>query len=102
MTKQSYPSLFTMTTGFVCNFDCKPMSLVSGWHRQLVLYRDRFSNYLKQHDKKTLFLQTALFMVNMIKESKFNWCSSHKLCIMLSYYIFHEKKTLLIMATPYL
>ena len=29
MTKQSYPSLFTLTIGFiVCNSDCKPMSLV--------------------------------------------------------------------------
>ena len=32
--------------------------------------------------------------MNMIKESKFNWCSSHKLCIMLSYYNFHLKKNL--------
>ena len=32
-------------------------------------------------------------IVNMIKESKFNRCSSHKLCIMLSYYNFYEKKT---------
>ena len=54
MTKQSYPSLFTLTTGFiVCNFDRKPMSLVRNWHRQLGLSRDYFSNYLKQHDEKT-------------------------------------------------
>ena len=61
MTKQLYPSLFTLTIGFiVCNFDCKPMSLVRNWHRQLVLSRDYFGNYLEQHDEKTLFLQTAL------------------------------------------
>ena len=61
MTKQSYPSLFTLTIGFsVCKFDCKPMSLVSNWHRQLVISRDHFSNYLKQHDEKTLSLETAL------------------------------------------
>ena len=60
MAKQSYPSLFTLTIGFVvCNFDCKPMSLVRIWHRQLVLSRDHFSNYLKQHKERTLFLQTA-------------------------------------------
>ena len=37
-----------------------------------MLSRDHFSNYLKQHDEKTLFLQTALlkYIVNMIKESK--------------------------------
>ena len=58
---QSYPSLFTLTAGFiVCKFDCKPMSLVRNWHRQLVLSRDHFSNYLKQHDEKTLLLQTTL------------------------------------------
>ena len=61
MTEQSYPSLFTLTIGFIVfNFDCKPMSLVKNWHRQLVLSRNHFSNYLRQHDKKTLFLQTAL------------------------------------------
>ena len=27
----------------------------------------------------------------MVKESKFNFCSSHKLCIVLSYYNFHQK-----------
>ena len=42
-----------------------------------MLSRDYFSNYLKQHEK-TLFLQTALlkFIKNIIKGSKFNWCSS--------------------------
>ena len=56
MAKQSYPSLFTLTVGFVvCNLDCKPMFLVRNLHRQLVLSRDHFSNYLKQHDEKTLF-----------------------------------------------
>ena len=98
MTKQSYRSLFTltMTIGFiVCDFDCKPMSLVRNWHRQLVLSRDHFSNYLKQHDEKTLSANCFIEVqkVNMIKESKFNWCSSHKLCIMLSYCNFHQKKT---------
>ena len=40
---------------------------------------------------------TAFFevhIVNMIKESKFKWCSSHKLCIMLSYYNFLLKEDL--------
>ena len=61
MTKQSYPSLFTLAIGLiVCNFSCKPMSLVRNWHKQLVLSRDNFSNYLKQHDERTIFLQTAL------------------------------------------
>ena len=60
MTEQSYPSLFTLTIGLiVCNLVCKPVSLVRNWHRQLVLSRDRFSNYLKQHDKETLLLRTA-------------------------------------------
>ena len=59
MTKHSYPSLFTLTTGFVCNSDCKLMSLVRIWHRQSVVPRDHFSNYLKQHQERTLFLQTA-------------------------------------------
>ena len=49
-----------------------------------MLSRDYFSNYLKQHDQKTLFL-IKIDIVNIIKGSKFNWCSSHKLCIMLSY-----------------
>ena len=63
MTEQSYPSLFTLAMGvIVCKFDCKPMSLVKNWHRQLVLSRDHFSNYLKEHDEKTLFRQTALLM----------------------------------------
>ena len=71
MTEQSYPSLFILTTGFIpisikrllCNLDYKPMSVVKDWHRQIVLSRDHFSSYLKQHDKKTLFLQTAFVMV---------------------------------------
>ena len=37
-------------------------------------------------------------MVHMIKESKFNWWSSHKFCIMLSLDNFHKKKIWLIMA----
>ena len=45
-----------------------------------MLSRDYFSNYLKQHDQKTLFLN-KIHIVNIIKGSKFNWCSSHKLCI---------------------
>ena len=77
MTEQLYPSLFTLTIGFlVCNFDCKLMSLVRNWHRQLVLPRDHFSNYLKQHDEKTLSVNCFIevHIVNMIKESKFDWC----------------------------
>ena len=35
------------------------MSPVKNWHRQLVLSRDHFSNYLKQQDEKT-FLQNCL------------------------------------------
>ena len=66
MTKQSHPSLFTMTTGFIfCNSDCKPTSVVRNWHRQLVLSRDHFSNYSKQHDENTLFLQTAFSPADM-------------------------------------
>ena len=85
MTKQSYPSLFTLTIGFIplsikrllCNFDCKLMSPVENWHRLLVLPGDHFSIYLKQHDEKTLFSANCFIevhTVNMIKESKFNWC----------------------------
>ena len=52
------------------------MSLVKNWHRQLVLSRDHFSNYLKQHDEKTVFLQTALsnhyiFIISQL------WLTSH-------------------------
>ena len=50
--------------------------------------------------KNLVSYSRGLTVVNMIKESKFNWCSSHK--IMLSYYNFHQKKTWLIMAIPYL
>ena len=74
------------------------MSLVKSQHKQLVLSRDHFSNYLKQHDEKTLFLQTAFIEVHiltMIKESKFNWCSSHKLCIMLLLLLFSLKEDLI-------
>ena len=69
MLKQSYPSLFKLTAGFIpisikrhlCNFDYKPMSLMKNWHRQFLLSRDHFSNYLKEHDEaKALFLQTVL------------------------------------------
>ena len=45
-----------------------------------MLPRDYVSNYLKQHDQMTLFL-IKIHIVNIIKGSKFNWCSSHKLCI---------------------
>ena len=61
MTKQSYSSLFKLTVGFIpisiknCDFDCKSISLVKNCHRQLVLSRDRFSNYLKQHDERLFF-----------------------------------------------
>ena len=46
--------------------------------RQLVLSRDNFSNYLKQHGEKTLSTNCFIKVnvVNMIKESKFNWCST--------------------------
>ena len=36
-----------------------PTSLVQNWHRRLVLSRDHFLNYLKQHDKKTALLKFA-------------------------------------------
>ena len=57
MAEQSHPSLFTLTIGFipisikriVCNLDYKPMSLMKNFHRKLVMSRDHFSNYLKQH-----------------------------------------------------
>ena len=68
MTKQSYTSLFTLT--IFSNY----MSPVKNFHRQLVLSRDHFSNYLNQHDEKTLFLQNCFIevhKVNVIKESKF-------------------------------
>ena len=63
MTEQSYPSLFALTIGVTpisnkrlfCNLDYKLMSLVKNKHKQLVLSRNHFSNYLKQHDEKTLF-----------------------------------------------
>ena len=97
MTKQSYPSLFTLTIGFIpisigshlYNFDCEAMSPVKNWYRQLVLSRDHFSNYLKQHDDMILLSANRFIevhVVNTIKESK---CSRHKLCMMLSYYNFH-------------
>ena len=97
--------MFTQIIGFiVCNFDCKSMSLMRNWHRQLVLSRDNFSNYLKQHNENfasgNCFIE--IHIVNMIKESNFSCCSSHILYIMLSYYNFHQTKTWLTMATPYL
>ena len=69
-----------------------------------MLSRDYFSNYLKQYDEKTLSANCIIkiHIVNIIKGSKFNWCSSHKHCIMLSYSKFHQKKTCFIMAIPYL
>ena len=44
------------------------MSPVRNWHRQLVLSRDHFSNYLKQHDEKTLSANCFIEVhkVNMI------------------------------------
>ena len=39
--------LFRFQLRLLCNFDCKPISPVKNCHRQLVLPRDRFSNYLK-------------------------------------------------------
>ena len=47
-----------------------------------MLSRDYFSNYLKQYYEKTLFPANCIIevhIVNIIKGSKFNWCSSHKL-----------------------
>ena len=68
-----------------------------------MLSRDYFSNYLKQHDEKTpLNCIIKVHIVNIIKGSKFNWCSSHTLCIMLSYSKVHQKKTWFIMTIPYL
>ena len=77
MTEQSYLSLFTMRIGFIPisikrhfrNFDFKPMSIVKNRHKQLVLFRDYFSNNLEQHDEKTLFANCLIevHMVNMIK-----------------------------------
>ena len=66
MIEQSCPSLLnTLTIGFIpisskrllCNIDYKPMFLVKNWHRHLVLSRDYFLNYLKQHDEKTVLLK---------------------------------------------
>ena len=68
MTEQSYSFLFTLIIGFI------PMSikrLTCYFIINLCLYSEKlaqvisavqglFSNYLKQHDEKTLFLQTAL------------------------------------------
>ena len=49
------------------------MSQIKSQHRQSVLSRDQFSNYLKQHDETTFsancFIEVQI--VNMIKESKF-------------------------------
>ena len=62
MTKQSYPSLFTLTIGvIVCNFDCEHMSLVKNLHRQLAVgaIQGPFPKLFKQQDEKTLFLETA-------------------------------------------
>ena len=70
-----------------------------------MLSRDYFSDYLKQHDEKTLFSANCIIevhMANIVKELKFNWCSSDKVCIVLSYSKFHSKKTWFIMAIPYL
>ena len=73
MTEQSYPSLFALTIGVTpisikrlfSNLDYKLMSLVKNKHKQLVLSRNHFSNYLKQHDEKTLFLQTVLLSITI-------------------------------------
>ena len=82
MTEQSYPSFlhwplvsfkFQLKDFFVI------LTIKHVSSEKLVLSRDQFSNYLKQHDEKTpsanCFIEVHI--VNMIKESKFNWCSSH-------------------------
>ena len=69
-----------------------------------MLSEDHFSYYLRELDEKTIFLPTAslkFIIVNVIK-SKLKWCSSHKFCMMLSYYNFHLNKTWLIIAIPLL
>ena len=109
MNKQSCPSLFTLTIGFIpmsikrhfCNFDCESMSLVKSRHRHMVLSR---------HQSKTTGRKDSIFtnrfievhMVNIIEESNFNCCSGHKDFVMPNCYNFHQKKTWLIMAVPYL
>ena len=82
MIKQLYFFLFTLAIGFiVCNCDCKPMSSVRNWHRQLVLSMDHFSNYLKQHDEDSFSANCFIevHIVNMIKKFKFSWCSHQSL-----------------------
>ena len=62
MTEQSYPYLFTLAIGFIpisierllYNFYCKLISPVKNCDKQLMLSRDHFSDYLKQHDEKIL------------------------------------------------
>ena len=44
----------------------------------------------------------TVHIVNMIKETSFEWCSNHKLCIALNCQNFHKKKVWLTMFTPYL
>ena len=86
MTEQSYPSLFTLTIDFIpmsierllCDFDYKPS--------------EKLAQVISAVQMKRLFSAdciTEVPIVNIIKGSKFNWCSSHKLCIMLSYSKFH-------------
>ena len=111
MTVQLYPSLFTFTISFIpmsikrLVFDYKP---VSGEKLAHVIgsAQDFFSNYLNNMMKRLFFCKLHLFikihMVNIIKGSKFNQCSSHKLCIMLSYSQVSLNKDLVYNDFPYL
>ena len=95
MTEQSYPSFFTLTISFILfKFQLKDFFVILTINhvsseklaQAISAVQGHFSNYLKQYDEKTFSANCFIevHVVNMIKESKFNWCSSHKLCIMLS------------------
>ena len=66
MTKQSYPSLFALTIGFIpisserllCNFNCEPLTSEK-LPQAISAIQGQFLKLLKQYDEETLFLQTA-------------------------------------------
>ena len=73
-----------MTIGFIpisikillCNFDYKSVSSEKLAQAISALQRP-FLKLYKTVLRKDCFIEVRI--VNMIKESKFNWCSSHKL-----------------------
>ena len=77
MIKQSYPSLFTLTIGFIpvsikrllCNFVYKPVSSEK-LAKAFSGIQGSFLKLFKSNDEKTLYLQIALFEVHIVNVIK--------------------------------